>query len=461
MSKPRAPRRAPPRGATQTRCKNLYRFIRLRLGQEASDRELARRWQIEWRSFAALKQGTRQVPRIEELERLAKMLGIDPGFVFQVARGVSAEEVSRLLEREQRLLALVERFRDGVFTMDPRGRIQDANPAMTTLVGQDPAELLSRSFVDLCAPESVPDALAALATIAREGQVRDVELVVQRSRAEVRAVRLDASRIQDAKGVVLGAQAIIRDVTVERVLAVELERQRRMLQTIFDSVPAACILVEADGTIAAANPPVERVSPLAAAEMIGRNVGDVFGSGDADTPIQRAFRSGRPEQQVSWLENRRKERVYVHRTAGPVLAEGKVARVVEVTVDVTEQVLAGDLRVLQLWRGRTDRGSKGPDRRAWPRAEASFAARLRHAGGMADVTVENLSQDGLFLRANPLLPIGTEVEVEWTLPSEHARIVAKGVVVWHRPQRGARPAGMGVHFLHISSGPPEILRISP
>ena len=52
---------------------------------------------MEWRSFADLKHGRRQVPRIDELERLARLLEIDAAFVFEVARGVSARKVYGLL----------------------------------------------------------------------------------------------------------------------------------------------------------------------------------------------------------------------------------------------------------------------------------------------------------------------------------------------------------------------------
>jgi hypothetical protein len=81
-----------------TVCKNLYSFIRLRLGHNISDREIARRWPMEWKSFNGLKHGKRQVPRIADLEGLSRLLSIDPAFVFEVARGVPAESVHQLLE---------------------------------------------------------------------------------------------------------------------------------------------------------------------------------------------------------------------------------------------------------------------------------------------------------------------------------------------------------------------------
>ena len=87
---------------TSEACRNLYAFIRLRLGDAISDREIARRWRMEWKSFAALKHGRRQMPRINELVELGRLLDVEAPFVFEVARGRPAKSVHRLLEHNDR-----------------------------------------------------------------------------------------------------------------------------------------------------------------------------------------------------------------------------------------------------------------------------------------------------------------------------------------------------------------------
>jgi uncharacterized protein (TIGR02266 family) len=87
---------------TSEACRNLYSFIRLRLGDAISDREIARRWRMEWKSFAGLKHGRRQVPRINELVELGRLLDVEAPFVFEVARGRPAKTVHRLLEQNDR-----------------------------------------------------------------------------------------------------------------------------------------------------------------------------------------------------------------------------------------------------------------------------------------------------------------------------------------------------------------------
>ena len=84
-------------GDPSDQCKNLYRFIRLVLGEAISDREIARRWGIDEKNLRELKQGMRVVPKLSRLLDLAEALGVHKYYVLEVASGVSAEAVHRIL----------------------------------------------------------------------------------------------------------------------------------------------------------------------------------------------------------------------------------------------------------------------------------------------------------------------------------------------------------------------------
>lgn len=330
---PRKSRQATSAGARAARCRNLYRFIRVRMGVELSDRELARRWGMEWKSFSALKHGQRQVPRIDELERLAAILGVEPAAVFEVARGVDAAEVAATLGR------------------------------------------------------------AAAGT-------------AQRQRGD--------------------------------------ERQR--LRALFDQLPAACVLYGADRRVVAANPAIARVAPAQAEEALGRTAAELFGEvAPPACPVTRAFSTGGVEQQVSAARNANGAAVLVHRTVGPIVANGRVAQAIEVIVDVTAQVRAGALRVLSL--GRAPREARGRERREL-RFDVALEAELRHAGAAERVPVEDLGPGGMFVRTRRRIAPGTTVELSWRLPGDDARVEARAVVVWRR-ERGAR-AGLGVRFVDVA-----------
>ncbi len=78
-------------------CKNLYRFIRLVLGEEVSDREIARRWGMDEKNLRELKNGVRVVPKLSRLEDLAEALGLHKYYVLEAASGVPADKVYQVL----------------------------------------------------------------------------------------------------------------------------------------------------------------------------------------------------------------------------------------------------------------------------------------------------------------------------------------------------------------------------
>ncbi len=291
---------------------------------------------MEWRSFAALKQGRRQVPRVHELEGLAAVLGVPSAFVYQVANGAAPDDVAALLAREQALRA-------------------------------------------------------------------------------------------------------------------ELDAERRTLQLLFEHVPAACLVFEPDGTISRAGGPVDKCCPAPAAALVGRKAAEVFGDpGPAGCPVTRAFLTGRTVQQVSRVRDAAGRQVYVHRTAGPVVRDGRVLQVIEVLVDVNEQVRAGDLRVVSLWVDQpAETSSPTPvERRGLPRVDTEFAAEIQAAGRRFDARVVNLSPQGLCLAAGIPVSVGDEIDLSWRLPADNVLLRARGVVVWERAT--SHPAGIGIRLLDVA-----------
>lgn len=412
---------------------------------------------MEWKSFAALKHGRRQVPRLDELERLATLLGVDVVEVVRAATpgGPDAADAAASLRVD------VARLPDAVFTLDVDGRIRDCNQALGRMTGRDLGELRERSLLDLVAEASTASTLSCLGALMRDGRTAATELILLHPSGATRVADFHAVPVRDGAGAIVGAQAIARDVTAERRLAGEMNQQRRLLQSVFDALPAACIVVDRDDVIVAANATVDRVCPHGAADLVGKKRSERFGD-TADDPVARAFAGGRVEQSLSWAQNRAGQRVCVQRTAGPIFDDGAVRRVVELRVDVTAQLQAGDLRLASLWReppaaapatGAAE--ADGADRRASPRAEADFRIECRAGGRTVAGTVENLSAGGLFVRTQQPLDVGVEVELEWQLPYEPTPVRARAAVAWIR-RRGKKPGGFGVRFVEILPPDPSL-----
>jgi uncharacterized protein (TIGR02266 family) len=70
-------------------------------------------------------------------------------------------------------------------------------------------------------------------------------------------------------------------------------------------------------------------------------------------------------------------------------------------------------------------------------------------GARRQLLLENISPDGLFLRAVPPKPIGTRVAFEFLLRNGGEPIVGLGVVRWVE-EDPAKPRGMGIQFLELN-----------
>ncbi len=276
-------------------CKNLYGFIRLRLGTETSDREVARQWGMEWKSFSALKHGKRQVPRIQELEALARLLKIEPAFVFEVARGVSAKKVHALLRendrdklaqlllssvqsahadaesREDHFRAILDRTTDGVFTADLQGVFREVNQRLCELTGLSTEELLSRSLFDVFCPGEPGHIMQALAPVYRNGEVQGVELTVRTPKGEALSFELSASRIDDEHEKPVGIQGVVRNTTERKQMEAQLRQSEHRWRSLVQHVPDIVIQIDGAGRILYINHTVEGAT---VENTIGSNVVD-------------------------------------------------------------------------------------------------------------------------------------------------------------------------------------------
>ena len=166
----------------------------------------------------------------------------------------------RLRESEERFRLLVEQAVDGIFLIDAAGRYVDANSAGCKMLGYTRDEMLSRTLVDVLAPEEVSRLPLAVAKLA-EGQV---------TCSEWRFRRKDGSEIV---GEIVGRQlpdgrllGIIRDIT-QRKLA---EDALRKFSRVIEQTASSVIITDAEGIIEYVNPRFTEISGYEAYEVIGK-----------------------------------------------------------------------------------------------------------------------------------------------------------------------------------------------
>jgi uncharacterized protein (TIGR02266 family) len=345
-------------------CRNLYSFIRLRLGRKVSDREIARLWDMEWKCFNLLKHGNRQMPRVQELEALAKLLAVDPAFVFEVARGVSAKKVHQLLlendpEKLARLLmagihgahakaelketdfrAILDRVTDAVFTADLRGGFREVNHRLCELTGYEQVDILQRSLFDVFFPGDPARLMEVLGPIYKDGAAHGVELLAGCRDGRQLILELSATRIDDQKGVAVGIQGVARDATERRRVEAELRTSQAKLASLTTNIPDIVMQVDGGARILYINSTVDGATventlgrslydyvPADQHEMLKQVFGRVSQTGAPET-----FRcsGGALENKLRWYETH----------VGPIKnGDGEIESLVLISRDITEQRL--------------------------------------------------------------------------------------------------------------------------
>jgi len=79
---------------------NLYRFIRLIVGEDIADRRIAMAWHMDGKNFHEFRYGVYPVPRLEKLIELEKVLNVNRHLIFEVGSGVPAKKVFDLIRKK-------------------------------------------------------------------------------------------------------------------------------------------------------------------------------------------------------------------------------------------------------------------------------------------------------------------------------------------------------------------------
>ena len=93
-------------------------------------------------------------------------------------------------------------------------------------------------------------------------------------------------------------------------------------------------------------------------------------------------------------------------------------------------------------------------RREHKRVSASITVKVRSPDGRRSTTeqIKNISLGGVFIEMEDPLAFGTDVELEFAVPSDVRVITCKGFVVWSTkssPERGGGRQGIGVRLMDI------------
>lgn len=131
--------------------------------------------------------------------------------------------IQLLLESEQRYRDLVETTHDLIWTTDAVGRFTYLNSASDDIFGLDPKALIGRCFFDFEARPSHISNRRFLATLKRDGEVRNYVTHLITAEGLDRWIGINARIIRDERSTILGIRGTARDITEQHVATLKIE----------------------------------------------------------------------------------------------------------------------------------------------------------------------------------------------------------------------------------------------
>jgi hypothetical protein len=261
------------------------------------------------------------------------------GCLVDVTEQRRAEEALR--QSEERFRALVEKSRDGIVLLDADATVRYAAPAIRTILGYEPADVLGRSAFEFIHPDDHAAGRARLADcLKRPGEDVPDSFAAVAADGATHVLQMNAvNRLDDPS-----VQAIVinyRDVTDQRAAARELAGQHTLLSGLFASIPDILVYKDRAGRFLGGNPAFEQLAGRPMAELLGRHCTDVFADDwavrlrDAEDQV---FATGQTVRGKEWVGYPDGRKALIDFAVAPLrAADGTTTGLMVVGRDVTEQ----------------------------------------------------------------------------------------------------------------------------
>jgi PAS domain S-box-containing protein len=245
-----------------------------------------------------------------------------------------------LRESEQKYRQLVELAQEGVWAIDSEAITTFVNPRMAEMLGYSVEEMHGRhlfSFMDERGVEICQRNLERRRSGIKEQH--DFELL--RKDGTRVYTSMETSPITDEGGNYVGALAVVADITERRQAEARLKEQNRFITTVFESLWHPFYVVDAhDYTVKMANSAAlsgELAHSVTCYAFTHARTAPCEGAGHV-CPMEEIKKTGKPVRVEHVHYNQAGERRVFEVHAHPIFDDvGKVAQIIEYSLDVTER----------------------------------------------------------------------------------------------------------------------------
>lgn len=191
-------------------------------------------------------------------------------FFTAVCRDVSGRKP--MVQERSRLAAIIASSSDAIIAKDLHGTITHWNPGAERIYGYTAEEALGKPISILAPPELSGELADILETVKRGGRIEQHESVRVRKDGTRILMSLSVSPIQGARGNIVGASAVGRDITAQKQAQEGLRHSEQRLQGIISSAMDAIITIDGAHRIVVFNQAAEEIFRCSAADALGQSI---------------------------------------------------------------------------------------------------------------------------------------------------------------------------------------------
>ncbi|MDU6239107.1 MAG: PAS domain S-box protein, partial [Bradyrhizobium sp.] len=186
----------------------------------------------------------------------------------------SQNERAHFIARERLLSAVVESSNDAIITLTLHGKITSWNRAAEQLFGYDGSEALGSDIGLIVPTERRGEVDRLLERIGRGEKIEHHETMRSHKDGHELDVSLSVSPVLDARGTVIGASKVARDITESKRTRHALSRETEERRRIFETSQDLILIADAQGTLIQVSPSANAILGYRPEEMVGRDAGD-------------------------------------------------------------------------------------------------------------------------------------------------------------------------------------------
>ncbi|MGC2780464.1 MAG: PAS domain S-box protein [Bradyrhizobium sp.] len=194
--------------------------------------------------------------------------------LLQQQRRENESDRARFTARERLFGAVIESSNDAIITLTLHGKITSWNRAAEQLFGYDTGEALG-SDIGLIVPAERRDEVDRILSLIGGGEkIAHHETVRRHKEGREIDVSLSISPILDARGAVIGASKVARDITESKRTRHALTRETEERRRIFETSQDLILIADSRGHLMQVSPSAAAVLGYRPEEMVGRNASD-------------------------------------------------------------------------------------------------------------------------------------------------------------------------------------------